>query len=80
MDREVGSRRMTPAQRDDLLTQKAIFENQYPNFAEGLQGKIVGFAHGRPYVGTTVHELLDAVKREYPGSMLYFEPLGFDIV
>jgi len=80
MDREVDGQRMTPAQRDDLLTQKALFEDQYPNFQDSLRGKVVGFAQGRRYAGNTVHEVLDTVKREHPGSMLYFEPIGFDII
>jgi len=80
MDQEVGSTRMTVAQRDDLLTQKALFEFEYEGFRESSIGKVVGFAHGQRYSGNSVHEVLDAVKREHPGSMLYFEPIGFDII
>ncbi len=82
MDREVHDQRLTPAQRDDLLEQKAFFENQYPNLQVSLRGKVVGFARGRLYSGNTVHEVLDTVKndKENRGRMLYFEPIGFDII
>lgn len=80
MDQEVARRRMTPAQRDDLLAQKSLFESQYANLRESFLGKVVGFAQGQRYIGNSVHEVLDTVKQERPGSMLYFEPIGFDII
>jgi hypothetical protein len=47
MDQEVARRRMTTAQRDDLLAQKSLFESQYANLRESFLGKVVGFAQGQ---------------------------------
>lgn len=83
LDEEVLERRMTPEQREDLIKQKEMFDRDFPPSDTPLrrdyQGRIVGYVANERRVESEIHTLLDGAKRDHPGRMIYFEPIGFDL-
>jgi hypothetical protein len=79
LNEEVAEGRMTTPQRDDLLAQKNLFDQNRTEIESGFANKIVGFVAGQQRVNTDLHSLLAAAKEEFPGSLMYFEPVGFDL-
>jgi len=77
---EVRGRRMDEAQMQDLLRQKTYFDESRSEFERSLTGSIVGYVAGQQKVAQGLHELLDEVKIQFPGKMIYFEPIGFFLV
>ena len=77
---EVTENRMSQAQMDDLLQQKQIFDENRTPLQEQYKGRVVGYANRRLFLAQNVHLLLDDVKRLAPGSLVYFEPIGFDLI
>jgi hypothetical protein len=74
---------MTRPQMDDLLSQKALFNSR---FGEGddqrrrdFLHRIVGYVADKLIEGRDIHTLLDQAESYFPGRMLYFEPIGFDL-
>jgi hypothetical protein len=76
---ETTHNRMTAIQRDDLLTQKAAFEENRPSIEAAFRNQIVGYASGVRLVDTDLHRLIATAQRSFPGAMVYFEPIGFDL-
>ena len=76
---EVTAGRMPAGASIDLQRQKALFDaNRNQHYATD-RGKVIGYAGDLPFVGATVHEVLDQVKQRFPGKLAYFEPIGFDL-
>lgn len=75
--------RMTLAQRTDLARQMELFRSSLGRDDDRrrlpFRGRIVGYVAGKRVVADKIHELLDDAKRDHPGSMIYFEPIGFDL-
>jgi len=76
---ETQNNRMSAAQRDDLLAQKKIFEINRPIIEEKLRNRIVGFANGNMLVDDDLHRLIANAQISFPGAMVYFEPIAFDL-
>jgi hypothetical protein len=70
---------MTPEQRDDLLEQKNHFELHRGEIERLYQQRVVGYVNGRREVGGTVQEVLASAQKVYPGHMVYFGPVGFEL-
>jgi len=79
LDSEVSGNRMTPAQNDDLLEQKSYFDGKRPSLQSEHRNQIVAYIAGQLRWAGEIHALLDAAKKEFPGRMIYFEPIGFDL-
>jgi hypothetical protein len=79
LEAEVADNRMTTGQQQDLLDQKRIFENQRSIIEEQYRYQIVGIVAGQLRVGREVHALLGESKMQFPGRMIYFEPIGFHL-
>ena len=83
LDEEVTVGRMTEKERDDLLDQKRVFDEHLPpgdtSLRREFQGRIVGYVAGERRIDWEIHKLLDSAKETYPGRMIYFEPIGFDL-
>ena len=77
---EVQAKRMTAAQMNDFLKQKASFDARRTKIYKELQNRIVGFANGQMLVGDTVHEVFESAHTKAPDRLVYFEPIGFDLV
>jgi hypothetical protein len=77
---EVNNERMTTAERDDLLDQKQLFENNRSTIESEYDRRIVGYVAGLQLISETIHELIDSAKGKYPNKMIYFEPIGFAIL
>lgn len=77
---EVEASRITDGQRDDLLGQKATFENQRSMIERNHRNQIVGFVAGQMQVAHEIHALLDSSNSQFPGRMIYFEPIGFHLL
>ncbi len=73
---EVAHNRMTPAQRDDLFEQKALFDAEFQsNLAKWKQKReVIGYVAGERTTGDTIHCVLKKAKERHPGRMVY---LGF---
>lgn len=80
LDSEVSGGRMTPAQRKDMLEQKATFDGKRPSLETEHSNQIVAVVASEVTSGWEIHALLDAAKAKYPGRMIYFEPIGFDLL
>jgi hypothetical protein len=79
MNLEVDNGRMTAAQMDDLLKQKALFDQYKHTFESVFFHEIVGYVAGNQRSAHNAHVLLDRAKATFPGRMIYFEPIGFDL-
>jgi hypothetical protein len=77
---EVQSERMTSLEMGDLLEQKGLFDGARSIFEVEFAQHIVGYVAGRRLITTTIHELIDKAKAEFPDNMIYFEPIGFDLL
>jgi len=77
---EVKNRRMTEEQMTDLLEQKTSFDANRTRIERQFWGQVVGFVSGQMQVGRTVHEVLDKANAHFPNRIVYFEPIGFDIL
>lgn len=80
---EVAKSRMTAGQRDDLLKQKALFDREIGSAAsptrQAYRLQIVGYVAGQRRVSDNIHKLLASARDQFPGKMVYFEPIGFDL-
>jgi hypothetical protein len=83
LDEEVRESRMKPEERDDLIGQKHMFDLDFPPgdtpLRRDYRGRIVGYVANERRVEGEIHALLDGAKRDHPGRMVYFEPIGFDL-
>lgn len=79
LDDEVRTRRMDPLQRDDLLKQKSHFDADRTQIQQMHPHQVVGYVDGRRVTGGTVREILNQASQYFPGRMVYFEPVGFDL-
>jgi len=81
---EVSGLRMTPEQMDDLLRQKSLFAQNLGSEDDvrrrDYQRRIVAYVAEQSRIATDIHALLDAAKRDFPKRMIYFEPIGFDLL
>jgi hypothetical protein len=76
---ETQNNRMSAAQRDDLLAQKRIFEINRSSIEETFRNQIVGYANGIRLVDNDLHRLIANAQIGFPGAMVYFEPIAFDL-
>ena len=76
---EADTGRMTFEQVHDLLQQKALFDRNVSAERNFLLGRLVGYVAGERLEHSDIHHLVDEAKRNFPGRMLYFEPIGFDL-
>jgi hypothetical protein len=83
LDSEVKLKRMSAEQRDDLLEQKQRFDEELPAGNDArrndYRGWIVGYVARERQQAREIHGLLERAKSQYPGRMIYFEPIGFDL-
>ncbi|MGQ0682031.1 hypothetical protein [Bradyrhizobium sp.] len=80
---EVAKNRMTDKQMSDLLQQKVLFDQEIGSgespARQEYRLQIVGYVAERRRVSNSIHKLLRRAKEEFPGRMVYFEPIGFDL-
>jgi len=76
---EIDNNRMSAAQKDDLLAQKEIFEKNRPSIEETFRNRIVAYASGTRLVDDDLHRLIANAQISFPGAMVYFEPIAFDL-
>jgi hypothetical protein len=77
LDDEVAGNRMALSQRHDLFNQKRFFDNQRSMIEREYRNRVVGFVDGQIRVAAEIHALLKASRTDFPGKMIYFEPIGF---
>lgn len=80
LEDEVRSERMTEFEMRDLLEQKRLFDAERSIIEIEFAGKIVGYVAGQRRITTTLHELIDPAKDELQDKMIYFEPIGFNLL
>jgi hypothetical protein len=80
LEEEVNGDRMTPAQQQDLLHQKSLFDGRRTVIQLEYLGQIVGYVAGQLRAAPKINELLETSNTQFPGSMVYFEPVGFDLI
>jgi hypothetical protein len=76
---EVRSGRMTERQRDDLLEQKQLFDQNRSEIEARYQHQVVGYVGGNCQIGAKVQDLFAAAHESYPGRMVYLEPVGCEV-
>ena len=83
---EVAGGRLTPGQMDDLVKQQTAFIAVFGNAEQPLpmrrefNMKIVGFVSEQMRTALDIHELFDVCQSQFPKRMVYFEPIGFDLL
>ena len=70
---------MTATQRDELLSQKAIFDFNRNSITQSHPNEVVGYVGNVQVSAKTVHELLNQTRQIFPGKIVYFEPVGFNL-
>jgi hypothetical protein len=70
--------RVTAEQRDDLLAQKDRFDQHRAEIEKQCPRRVVGYVNGAREVASAVHEILSKANAQFPGRMVYFEPIGFE--
>src|SRR5437879_3156133 len=80
LQQEVGDGRMTVYQKDDLLNQKQHFDADREEIQRSFQHLVVGYVSGTRQVDATVDKLLLNARKIFPDRMVYFEPVGFDLL
>ena len=82
---EVEGGRVTQSQRKDLEIQQTRFalhfgtaEDPRPE-RDAYRLNIVGYVADQLRVAREIHALIGGAKSEFPGRMVYFEPIGFDL-
>jgi hypothetical protein len=78
--RHVKRGRMSEAQLQDLLIQKAHFDAQRPSIERDYRNLVVGFVNGQMHRSGRVHSLMAEARKTHPGRLVYFEPIGFKIL
>ena len=83
---EVVGGRMKPNQLADMIAQQTLFikafgtsENPEPLRREFYM-KIVGYVAGQLRSGSDIHDFIENCLSQFPGRMIYFEPIGFDLL
>jgi hypothetical protein len=81
---EVDAGRMSRSQMSDLLGQKALLDSELrnnPSLSFSPRGRrlIIGYVANERFEASDIQTLLSIAKREFPGRMLYFEPMGFTL-
>jgi hypothetical protein len=76
---EVAGKRMTPAQQDDLMLQKSLFDLSRTRIQQIHRNEVVGYVGSRELSAKTVQELFAQAHQLFPKRMIYFEPIGFDL-
>jgi len=79
LDTEVDGNLMSIAQRQDLLAQKAHFDSERAMIERDFPNQIVGYIANERRVGQEIHPFLESVNQEFPGRMIYFEPIRFSL-
>ena len=79
LDEEIRSGRLSPAQKDELIGQKQVFDANKASHQRNDAGRVVGYSHGRTFVADTVQEVIARARNTFPGELVYFEPIGFDL-
>ncbi|HKB68343.1 MAG TPA: hypothetical protein VKC61_20950 [Pyrinomonadaceae bacterium] len=77
---EVQHNRMTTSQMNDLLAQKEDYDLNRTEIEREFRWRVVGYVNRQRRTANTVHNLLDESIEEFPGRMIYFEPVGFDLL
>jgi siderophore synthetase component len=75
LDDEVANQRMTPAQRNDLLEQKALFDAAIEANRTEHPGRIVAYVAAEKLVAGDTVDLLKLAEEKHPGRQIYFEPM-----
>lgn len=60
------------AAEEDLLRQKAIFEEREEELLEMYPGKNIGICGGEVFVGDSMDEVTDRAEEVYPDRLIYF--------
>jgi hypothetical protein len=77
---EVVHQRMTTGQMNDLLEQKALFDSNRTMIELEFRWRVVGYVDNQRRVEDDVHKLLETSDYHNRGKMVYFEPVGFDLL
>jgi len=67
-------------QAEDLIQQRRLFDENRQVIEAEYRLRVTGYIADRLRVAETAAELLDQVIDEFPGRMLYFEPVGYPLI
>jgi hypothetical protein len=73
---EVGE--LGAGEADDLVSQRSAFEEVRTSLATEFDQQVVGFQNGQLLVADSVGALMTAARVRSPGSLVYFEAIGYD--
>ena len=69
-----------PRHLREIFAQRRFFESRRRLIEARYEGQVVGACAGQLIAAATVHEVFDEAERRFPGRLVYFEPVGFDIL
>ena len=65
---------------DDLIRQRRHFDENRQFLEAEYYQRVAGYVADHLRVADTTGQLLDLAQNESPGRMLYFEPIGYELV
>jgi hypothetical protein len=75
--RELHAGMIEEFQVADLVAQRTLFDSQRRMIELEFQMRAAGYVANELRVGPTTGDLLQRAQEEFPGRMLYFEPIGY---
>jgi hypothetical protein len=76
LNRLVEDGRLGPLQREDLMRQRELFEQDRPTIEEQFQGQVVGYIADNLLAGRSIRDLL-VQSSQYPDQQIYFEQVPY---
>lgn len=67
---------LQPDEREDLLEQRRLFDQERSLIQREFPGLVVGFVEGNRVYSSSVTELLDTAEHFFHGQ-IYFEPVAY---
>jgi hypothetical protein len=75
--RELRAGMIEELQVADLVAQRTLFDKDRAMIEREFGMRVAGYVANELRSGPTVRELLRHAQEEFPGRMLYFEPIGY---
>lgn len=75
--RELGAGMIEELQVADLIAQRTLFDQQRTMIEQEFRMRVAGYVANQLRSGSTIRELVSHAQNEFPGRMIYFEPIGY---
>jgi hypothetical protein len=77
--RELRAGMIEELQVADLVAQRTLFDGHREMIEREFRMRVAGYVANELRSGPTVRELLRVAREQFPGRMIYFEPIGYRV-